>query len=352
LTNLGANAECGAVTNPLFGQPFSLQTLADDVRRGWGNREYNYQWNLQLQQELRPGLGIAVGYFHTQWANMSVTRNTRLTPADYTGYCVTAPSDDRLGPTSGQPICGFYDVLPASLAKGAAYEITQASHFGAPQDSFNGVDIGMNARWGKGALLSGGVSVGRQVYDACYANDRPDLTPQNYPVGATSTGRYPRNDQFCKIVSSWWNGNGSQVKLQAVYPLPYDIVVSASYKDLPGIPLSANQVLTTAQITSILGRPSTAAGTAAHAIISAGQTSAANAGVTGTVFDERLNQTDLRFAKILRFGGKKVQGNVDLYNLFNSRVPQAIVNTYGGTWLQPASLLGGRLWKFSATIDW
>jgi hypothetical protein len=32
LENFTANGECGAITNPLFGQPFSVQTLADDVR--------------------------------------------------------------------------------------------------------------------------------------------------------------------------------------------------------------------------------------------------------------------------------------------------------------------------------
>src|SRR5262249_1868356 len=76
VTTLAANGECDRVLNPLFGQAFSVQTLADDVRKGWGNREYSYQWNAQLQQELRPGLGIAVGYFHTDWHNLSVTRNT------------------------------------------------------------------------------------------------------------------------------------------------------------------------------------------------------------------------------------------------------------------------------------
>ena len=106
---------------------------------------------------LGQGLGIAVGYFHTQWANMSVVQNTRVTAADYTSYCFTAPTDTRLGSNSGQNICGYYDLTPAGLAKGAAYQITQASNFGTPKDYYNGVDMGFNARWGKGALASGGV---------------------------------------------------------------------------------------------------------------------------------------------------------------------------------------------------
>src|SRR5262249_21686690 len=155
--------------------------------------EANYQWNAQVQHELRPGLGVSVGYFHTQWANMSVTRNTRLTPADYTRYCITAPTDARLDAYSGKRICGDYDVLPTRFGQ-AAFELTQASNFGEPKDYFDGVDIGVNARWGRGALLSGGITLGREVNDFCYANDRPDLTPQYFIFGFASDSRYPRND--------------------------------------------------------------------------------------------------------------------------------------------------------------
>ena len=352
LENFAANGECGAILNPLFGQPFSLQTLADDVREGWGNREYSYQWNVQLQQELRPGFGVAVGYFHTQWGNMSVTRNTRVDASDYTRYCITAPTDSRIGATAGQQICGYYDITPAGLAKGAAYQITQASNFGTPKDYFDGVDIGINARWGKGALVTGGVSVGRQTVDYCYANARPDLTPQGFPFNAFSTARYARNDDFCKVQPNWWDGIGSQIKLQAVYPLPYDIVISGSYKHLPGIAVAGNNVLTTAAVGTILGRPSTAAGTVTHSVIPIGSGNNNGGGGTATVFDERLNQADVRFLKSFGIGRGKLQAIFDVYNVFNSRVPQAIVTTIGATYFRPTSLLGGRLFKFGAQVDW
>ena len=351
LENLGANGECGAIVNPLFGQSFSAQTLADDVREGWGNREYNYQWNVQLQQELRPGLGLAVGYFHTQWANMSVTRNTRVDASDFTRYAVTAPTDANLGDASGKTIDGYYDILAAGLAKGAAFQITQASNYGTPEDYFNGVDIGINARWGKGALVTGGVSIGRQVVDYCYVNSRPDLTPQGFPFGATSPNRYPRNDDYCNITPNWWDGVGSQIKLQAVYPLPYDIIASASYKHLPGIILSANQVLATAQVSTILGRTSTSAGTATHALVPVGSGNNNGGGGTGTLFDDRLNQVDVRLSKNVKVGKGKIQGIFDVYNVANARTPQGFVNTYGAAFKRITSTLGGRLFKFSAQLD-
>jgi hypothetical protein len=353
LENFAANGECGPITNPLFGQPFSAQTLADDVREGWGNREYSYQWNLQLQQELMPGVGLAVGYFHTQWQNMSVTRNTRVLPSDYTSYCATAPSDPRIGATAGQPICGYYELTAAGQAKGAAFEITQARNFGEQTDNFDGIDIGLNARFGKGSLVSGGVSVGREVFDFCYVNDRPDLTPQAFAVTAFSTARHPRNSDFCKVTPPWWSGIGSQAKLQFVYPLPYDIVVSGAYKHLPGSSVSGNNVLTAAQVGAILGRPSTAAGVVAHAVIPIQGGGAAGASTAAaTVFDERLNQTDLRLLKSIRMGRGKVQATFDVYNVFNARTPQGIINTIGVSYFRPTALLGGRLFKFGAQVDW
>lgn len=354
LNDLTLNGECGAVNNPLFGQAFSVQTLADDARKGSGNREHNYQWNVALQQELRPGLGVSVGYYHTEWKNMLVYRNTRATAADFSSYCVTAPTDARLGATSGQSICGFYELTAAGVAKGTGFELTRGANFGDMKDYYNGVDIGFNARWGRGAFAGGGVSVGRQVADNCSLNDRPDLVPVAYifsPLTAP-TSRYPRNDQFCKVAPAWWSGVGSQVKLQVVYPLPYDIFLSGSYKHLPGIPVQSNLVLTTAQLTPLLGRASTAPGTATHAIIPIGSNDAnTGGGATGTVFDERLNQLDLRFSKRFALGRTRVQGMVDLYNAFNARTPQGIVATYGTVWLRPTSLLGGRLWKFGLQFD-
>ena len=205
LTDLQANGECGRVNNLAFGQPVTNVTLADDARRGWGVREYNYQTSVQLQHELRPGLGLAIGYFRTWWRNQTVEQNTAVTPSDFTEYCITAPTDPRLS-TSGNQICGFYDVNPNKFGQ-VNRVVTRAKNFGTPEEIYNGVDMAVNARWGEGALLQGGVSVGRQTFDYCYANGHPELTPQGFPAN------YPRSEAFCRPQSPWWDGSGSQIKL-------------------------------------------------------------------------------------------------------------------------------------------
>ena len=51
----------------------------------------------------------------------------------------------------------------------------------------------------------------------------------------------------------------------------------------------------------------------------------------------------MRFAKVLRFGGRRADFGVDLYNLFNTNTANNYDGTYdygttdGGGWLQPTS---------------
>jgi hypothetical protein len=353
LTVLTANGECGQVSNLAFGQPFSNQSLASDVTSGWGAREYSYQWNAQVQHELMPNVGLFVGYFHTQYGNLTVAQNTLVSASDFTSYCITEPTDSRLGSLSGQQVCGYYDINPNKVGQ-AQYVVTQASHFGSPQDYFDGVDIGVNMRFGKGGVVNGGMTVGRETYDYCYANNRPDLTPENFPFAfSDAINRYPRNAQFCKVQSPWWDAYGSQVKFQAVYPLPYNMAISAVYKNLPGIILTASNPLTSAQVAPFLGRP--LAGGAASVNLALLPFTGGNIGsgaVGGAAFDDRLNQLDLRLTKAVRIGRGRIQGILDVYNIFDARTPQADVTTYGATWTRPTSLLGGRLFKFGTQVEW
>ena len=70
-----------------------------------------------------------------------------------------------------------------------------------------------------------------------------------------------------------------------------------------------------------------------------------------TAFEDRLTQLDLRFNKIIRFGRTRVQGMVDIYNVFNSNGMTGINTRYGSAWLVPAQVMGGRLLKFGSQLD-
>src|SRR6185503_9038842 len=71
----------------------------------------------------------------------------------------------------------------------------------------------------------------------------------------------------------------------------------------------------------------------------------------GTLYGERVNQIDMRFAKILRFGRSRTTVGFDVYNLANSNAVLTYNQTFGTTWLRPNSVLQARFVKFSAQVD-
>jgi hypothetical protein len=72
-------------------------------------------------------------------------------------------------------------------------------------------------------------------------------------------------------------------------------------------------------------------------------------------------QVDMRFAKIFRFGGKRTDVGVDLYNLFNVNTPTGYDGTYdvtpaaglgpGGEWLRPTGIVSPRFARLNLTVN-
>jgi hypothetical protein len=91
----------------------------------------------------------------------------------------------------------------------------------------------------------------------------------------------------------------------------------------------------------------------------AGTTVTVNLIEPGTLYGDRVNQFDLRFAKILRFGRSRTNVGFDIYNVFNTSPVLTYNQTFvlpsatspNGSWLTPTSVLQARFVKFSAQID-
>jgi hypothetical protein len=360
LRTLTANGECGQVDNLGLGGSRSIISWAEGARTGWGVREYNYQTSVAVQHELRPGFGVTVGYYRTDWRNQQAFINRAVTPANFTRYSTTAPTDPRLGEVSGQTVGGLYDINPAQLGRfdmqRVRYQDLEGRN-GQPKEVYNGIDIALQARFLDGGVLMGGLGLGRTTFDYCWQNNLPNVYQIGTPGASTinTVGSLPRTDGFCEIQSTLWDGVGSQVKLQAIYPLPYQIVISGTFKHLPGIPIPANYVATNGQVRDGLGRNLAACGalttaTCATTTIALLPTANNQGNTSSVLLDERINQLDLRLTKGVRVGGLRVQGIVELYNVLNIRPAQGLVATFGPAWQFPFAMLGGRLLKFGAQI--
>jgi hypothetical protein len=78
--------------------------------------------------------------------------------------------------------------------------------------------------------------------------------------------------------------------------------------------------------------------------------------LSGSAYGDRLNQFDLRFSRIFKFGERgTLDANFDIYNAFNSDAVLTESPTYaganGGAWLLPTSVIVGRIIKFGGRWD-
>lgn len=323
LRNNLANGECGQSSVATLGLPVRIVEFGKDVTQGFGNRPSNWQQSVTFQQELRPNVAVQASYYHTSYGNLTLTDNRAVTPADFSPYCITRPTDPRLGSASGQQLCGFYDINPNKLGQNDNL-ITQGREFGRRTEVYHGMDAGINARFGQGGLLQGGMSTGQTSFNNCVTVDSPQ---------ASQPG-------FCNFKLPF--RGQTQYKIAWVYPLPYDVKFSGTYQNLAGVPQSATYVATNAQIAPSLGRnlSSGAGGVAVLTIME-----------PNTAFEDRLQQVDLRFTKQFRVGGTRIQAMFDVYNAFNANTILGVNGRFGALWLQPTSILAGRLLKFGTQID-
>jgi hypothetical protein len=73
--------------------------------------------------------------------------------------------------------------------------------------------------------------------------------------------------------------------------------------------------------------------------------------VTQTMFDDRLARLDLRVAKRIVISDRvRLQGNFNIYNVFNGSASSTLNTNWGPLWLQPSLLQDGRMIQFSASL--
>jgi hypothetical protein len=341
LTNNAANGVCGAVVNRNFGTTVVGTQYAPDVISGWNTSPSLSETQVSVQQQVWPGASLTAGYFRTSYGNLTITQNQNVTARDFSPYCVTAPMDSRLPGGGGYQICGLYDVNPNKFGS-VSNLVTFASNFGGNSTVFNGFDVLINARFGSGGTVYGGLSTGRLENKLCATAD-----VQFQPVGGIFSGAGVPT-QNCDNVSPW--SANTEVKLSTVYPLPWwDLQTSVVYQNLPGAARNITYSATNTQIAPSLGRNLSACPS---------QTGPCSATVTiqlvpqNALFESRQNETDLRLSKILKMrGAKRLQLNAEVFNLLNAGDVLTLISAYGQNLLRPNSIIPGRLYRFGAQFS-
>jgi hypothetical protein len=305
--------ELGPSTNLNFGLPVIPTQPADDLREGWGKRQYNWEFAAAVQHELLPGLSVNAGYYRRSYGNLTWTHNTLVSASDYTPFMIVSPLD-------GERIA-MYNLNVAK--RGVSNNVIEF----APNDSavFNGVDLTVTGKFGQGGLVSGGVTTGRVTSSQCTVSD-------------------PNQLRFCEISPGFFAQN--QYKVIVAYRLPYGVGVSGSFVSVPSplgvaIPnIPKPGVLANYTVTSALAGVTLTNGSIAVPLVQ-----------PGTLFGEWKNQVDLRLGKTIRAGSTRFDPYVDFYNLFNASTVMAENFTYGPLWRQPTDVLIGRVLQLGVQIS-
>jgi hypothetical protein len=325
---------CGQISNLRFGQPVLTGNYDPDLLSGWGVRAGDWSFGVSAQQQILQRMSIEVGYYRRSFDGFSLTDNLSLQPGDLTPYSITAPSDPRLPNGGGYTIGTLYDVVP-----GKAGQInnlaTPTEKYGKQYQHFNGVDVTLSLR-ASGFTFQGGTSTGQNVADAC--DVRANLPELSTNIGAGLVGsNVSMTSPYCHVAY----GVLTQLRGLGSYTIPkIDAQVSAVFQSKPGAQLSANYAVPAATIAQSLGRAPS--GNVTNVVV--------NLIEPGSLYGDRINQLDFRFAKNFQFGGKRAMISLDLYNALNVNPVLTYNNSFtpGGPWLQANSILTGRLARISA----
>jgi len=349
LMSQAANGECGAIANRNFGTLNAGLTYSDELLNDL--RPWDTQIGVAIQQELIPRVAVEVQFNKRWWYGHYVTRNLAVQASNFTRYSITAPTDPRLPGGGGYTIAGLHDIDPALFGV-VDYQVQAADNYGNQSLYWDGVDVTFSVRSLKGLTFQGGTSTGQTVSDFCEVADKvPEslVPPQTVAIGVSipgptglgiaQSGAMPL--QYCHLASGFltqFRGLGS-------YLVPkIDVEVSAAFQSKPGAQLAANYNVPAAVVAQSLGRPPS--GGVANVTV--------NLIEPGTLYGDRVNQLDLKIAKVVRIGTTRTRFSLDLYNTLNSSAVLTYNQTYSpitSAWLTPTSVLGARVAKVGATFD-
>src|SRR5262249_15009847 len=276
------------------------------------------------------------------YRGFTVTDNLATANSDWQEYSMTAPSDPRLPGGGGYGVSGLYDVNPSKFGQGNNFiELAEHHDLGEWKNNFNGVDVTLNVRLRNGWTFQGGTSTGQGAGDNCAVRaNLPELNAnlvQGLP--GINTSVVNTTNPYCKVDYGWL----TQFRAISNYVVPkIDVQFSGVFQSKPGALLAANWAAPASVVQQALGRAP--AGSVPNVTI--------NLLPPGERYGDRINQLDFRVGKVLRFGRTRTLVSADLYNSLNSSAVLTYNNTFvpNGTWLQPQTVLTGRLIKIAAEI--
>jgi hypothetical protein len=334
---------CGVVSNTRFGQNVLTNNFDPAILSGWGVRPSDWSLDVSIQRQILARASATLAYSRRWFDGFTVADNLALQPSDLTPFSVAAPMDPRLPGGGGYVVSGLYDVAPDKAGQVSNF-IADSSKYGRWYQYYNGIDATLNLRAG-GFTFIGGTSTGQTVADNCEVRAHlPELATTAAgasPLGAgLASSTVSPLSPYCHVAF----GVQTQFRGLASYELPgIGAQVSATLQSKPGAMLAANYTVTNAAVAPSLERD--LSGNAPNVTV--------NLVPPGTYYGDRINQVDVRVAKILRHGRTRTMVALDIYNALNSSAGLTYNNAFvpGAPWPRPNTILTPRFFRISGEIE-
>jgi hypothetical protein len=331
------------LSNTRFGQNILTNNFDPTMVSGWGVRPSDWNLTASIEHEILPRASISVTYVRRSFHGFAVVDNRALADSDLTPFSIVAPRDPRLPNGGGYVIPGLYDVVPGKAGQVDNF-VTDSSKYGAWTQYFNGLDVTAGVRRAS-FTFAGGTSAGQTVTDNCDARAHlPELDTTTTGTSAFGAGLLTSAvtplSPYCHVGS----GILTQFRGLTSYLIPKaDVQLAATFQSKAGAMLAASYAVPNVDVVPSLGR--NLSGNAPNVTV--------NLVAPGTMHGDRINELDLRVAKLEKFGRTRAVAAVEIYNALNSSAVLTYNNTFvpGGTWLQPLTILTPRLVKITAEID-
>jgi hypothetical protein len=323
-------SQLGPSTNSSFG----LITRTPDPNI---TRPYNVETTVSVQHELFPGVSVSGGYYHRHYYNLLYTDNTALdvpgafTAATIPNPCVATPV---AGCAGNQPSAlTVYKISPSLIGKGApVIDRNSPNNYRV----YNGIEASMMARIQGGVQVFGGVLVARQTSRLCDSTDGTATI-------AFANASDPNYTLYCDQ-TQYDIPFRAQYKLGGTYPLPYGFNVSGTFQSYPGTrnygsgATNFDYVQQTYQVPAALLTPGQA-------------TETINLNTPGSLYLNRWNQLDLRFAKRFKLPrNANWQVQADVFNVLDAHPVVAVQTLYGSVLGNATQALQPRILTLGAQL--
>jgi hypothetical protein len=276
------------------------------------NRQYNWDYSVGVDHAVTAALSITGAWYYRTFHNVEGQYNTLVDPvSDWVAFTT-------INPLTLEPMT-IFNLMPSKL--GLVDLVDRNSDINTRV--YNGFEASFRLRLPGGGTALGGFTRERTQSTTC------DTSNPNQWLYCDQTGELKQELGAVEGIPF-----RNEFKLAGSYPLPGRISASVSLLSYAGPLLAVNwtpgaAVFPNGQRTQPVTVPLIA---------------------PGTKYGDRWNQVDVGVKKSVRLGHGELDGQVDVFNLFNSSAVLTELQVFGPSLGQPTSILQGRLLRLSASF--